>query len=186
MSATGSVALENVTFEYPGIRALDGISLEFLPGEVHAVAGENGAGKSTLLKVLAGLVTPVSGRIRIGSQVFTALRRARHLGVRSIPQEPVLAPDLSIAENVHMGRLPLHKVVDFVSHRLEEIFAICGSVSILRDGRLVGTRLVAETAQEELIRMMVGRELAVARASVHARTADPRLHVRLRGASFEL
>src|SRR2546426_10109209 len=107
MNAAVAVALENVTCEYPGIRALDGISLEFLPGEVHAVAGENGAGKSTLLKVLAGLVTPVSGCIRIGSHDFTALRRARHLGLRSIPQEPVLAPHLAIAGNEHLELLAL-------------------------------------------------------------------------------
>ena len=243
------------------MRALDSVTLGFAAGQVHAVAGENGAGKSTLLKVLAGLVVPVSGRVRVHGRTYPSVRHARQLGIRTIPQEPVLAPDLSIAENVYIGRLPrrswdridwnsamerttellvrvglphlnpgqcvrglgvgeqqliqvaralsgggeiflfdeptsslsrpemaklaeiIHalrserNVVVFVSHRLEEIFSICDSVSVLRDGRLAGTRPVSATSHDELIRMMVGRDLSFEHARESALQPDTCLRV---------
>jgi rhamnose transport system ATP-binding protein len=270
MAAEEAVALENITCEFPGVRALDSVTLGFAAGQVHAVAGENGAGKSTLLKVLAGLVVPVSGRVLVHGRSYPGVRHARQLGIRTIPQEPVLAPDLSIAENVYIGRLPRRpwgridwnsamentrgllarvglrhlepgkcvrglgmgerqliqvaralsgggetflfdeptsslsrpemaklaeiicalrserKVVVFVSHRLEEIFSICDSVSVLRDGRLVGTRPVSATSHDELIRMMVGRDLSFEHARDSAPQADTCLRVTLAGRSFEV
>ena len=70
------IALEQVTCDFPGVRALDNVSLKFLRGEVHALAGENGAGKSTVLKVLSGLTRPTGGYIRVGSQSYAHLGHA--------------------------------------------------------------------------------------------------------------
>ena len=100
------VALENVTCDFPGVRALDQVSLEFLPGHVHALAGENGAGKSTVLQILSGLTRPTRGRVRVGSGSYSYLKHAHELGIRAVPQEPVLVRDLSIAENILLGHLP--------------------------------------------------------------------------------
>jgi rhamnose transport system ATP-binding protein len=101
-----SIAVRDLTCDFPGVRALDNLNLEFRAGEIHALAGENGAGKSTLLKVLSGHVAPTQGEVVIGDQRVRQVRRALSLGIRTIPQEPILAPDLSIAENLLMGRLP--------------------------------------------------------------------------------
>ena len=97
MSGLASIAVHEVTCDFPGVRALDNLSLEFWAREIHALAGENGAGKSTLLKVLSGLVTPTRGQIIVGDERISQVRHAFSLGIRTIPQEPVLAPDLSIA-----------------------------------------------------------------------------------------
>ncbi|MCI0422688.1 MAG: sugar ABC transporter ATP-binding protein [Acidobacteria bacterium] len=106
MNPFSSIAVDQVTCDFPGVRALDSLSLEFHTGEIHALAGENGAGKSTLLKVLSGLVAPTQGQILIGDQRLLRINHPWPLGIRTIPQEPVLAPDLSLAENLLMGRLP--------------------------------------------------------------------------------
>jgi ABC-type sugar transport system ATPase subunit len=106
LSRLSSIAVEHLTCDFPGVRALNDLSLEFRAGEIHALAGENGAGKSTLLKVLAGLVVPTRGEVAIGEQRVFRVQHALSLGIRTIPQEPVLAPDLSIAENLLMGKLP--------------------------------------------------------------------------------
>jgi ABC-type sugar transport system ATPase subunit len=106
VSRLSSIAVHEVTCDFPGVRALDNLSLEFRAGEIHALAGENGAGKSTLLKVLSGLVVPTRGQIIIGDERVSQVRHALSLGIRTIPQEPILAPDLSVAENLLMGKLP--------------------------------------------------------------------------------
>jgi ABC-type sugar transport system ATPase subunit len=248
VTALSSIAVEHLTCDFPGVRALDDLSLEFRAGEIHALAGENGAGKSTLLKVLSGLVVPTRGEVVIGDQRVSQVRRAVSLGIRTIPQEPILAPDLSIAENLLMGKLPRKslrridwnivfstgqtllqkvglehlrsqspvaglgvaeqqlievarslagegnvflfdeptsslaaaevarlgeilfelrrsgKIVLYVSHRLDEIFSFCDRVSVLRDGNLVASKLVSETTPDELIRLMVGRDILKAEA----------------------
>ncbi len=82
------------------------MSIDFFKGEIGALAGENGAGKSTILKTLSGLVAPISGNIQIGSTPYRRIDRAHAAGVRLIPQEPVLVPELSVAENIFLGRLP--------------------------------------------------------------------------------
>jgi len=103
VSNAAPVILENITCDFPGVRVLDSVSLQFFPGEVHALTGENGAGKSTLMKVLSGLVTPTQGKIHIGHQSFSAIRHAIGLGIHFIPQEPVLAPDLVLPQSTVGG-----------------------------------------------------------------------------------
>ncbi|NGO76407.1 sugar ABC transporter ATP-binding protein [Streptomyces sp. YC504] len=100
--------MDGITKSFPGVRALDGVALEVLPGEVHCLLGQNGAGKSTLIKVLAGVHQPDGGEIRWqGEQV--ALRSpiaAMRLGIATIYQELDLVTHVSVAENVFLGHEP--------------------------------------------------------------------------------
>ncbi|MCC9740351.1 sugar ABC transporter ATP-binding protein [Streptomyces sp. MNU89] len=102
------LALRDVHKSFAAVRALRGVSLELLPGEAHALAGENGAGKSTLIKILAGVHRPDAGELLLDGRpvVFHGPADARHAGIAVIHQEPTLFPDLSVAENIFMGRLP--------------------------------------------------------------------------------
>jgi ABC-type sugar transport system ATPase subunit len=91
---------------YPGIRALDRVDLDFRAGEIHSIVGENGAGKSTLVRLLAGLDRPSSGAIEINGAAVR-LRNpaaARRVGVRLVPQEASLVPNLSVGRNVLLGK----------------------------------------------------------------------------------
>jgi ABC-type sugar transport system ATPase subunit len=108
LSRTLAVALSHIEKSYPGVRALRGVDLAVEAGTVHALVGENGAGKSTLLKVLTGAVVPDAGSVEIGGERIPRLtpRLARKLGVRLVSQERQIAPDLSVAENVLLGRMP--------------------------------------------------------------------------------
>jgi len=229
---------------FPGVRALDGVDFEVAAGEVHALLGENGAGKSTLLKILAGAQAADHGTIEIAGRPVTLAtpQDSQRHGVVTIYQEFTLAPNLSVAENVFIGREPgsrlfvdgralaratealtrrigldrspdtlvrqlsvaeqqmveiaralsmqsrlivmdeptsalsqaeveklFRLVADlkaegistiFVTHRLEEVFRICDRFTVLRDGRNAGAGRVAGSTVEDIIRLMVGRELA--------------------------
>ncbi|MGQ7249710.1 L-arabinose ABC transporter ATP-binding protein AraG [Halomonas sp. V046] len=100
--------VDGVTMEFPGVRALDGVSFSARAGEVHALMGENGAGKSTLLKVLSGVNQPTAGALWLGGerQVFSNARQALAQGIAIIYQELTLSPNLSVAENLLLGQLP--------------------------------------------------------------------------------
>ncbi|MEA2553782.1 MAG: ribose transport system ATP-binding protein [Fimbriimonadaceae bacterium] len=255
--------MEGVVKSFPGVLALDGVTLEVLPGEVHALMGENGAGKSTLMKILAGAYQADSGTILIdGKPVhISSPREATKLGIGIIYQEFNLVPQLSIAENIFLGREPRgvlpgwldearmereasalmanlgsnvdvrtpvsklsvamqqmveiakatsHKsrilVMDepsatltkhelenlyrlirqlkaegvsiiYISHRMDEVFSICDRITVLRDGKTVGTRPTSEVTPDELIRMMVGRTLEDNFPKVPAPFGDPVLEV---------
>jgi inositol transport system ATP-binding protein len=93
---------------FPGVQALDDAGLEVLPGEIHALLGENGAGKSTLIKILSGAQQPDSGTIEFGGQNVTMVspHDAQRRGIATIYQEFTLAPNMTIAENVFIGREP--------------------------------------------------------------------------------
>src|ERR1700744_3158145 len=93
---------------FPGVQALDNAGLEVLPGEIHALLGENGAGKSTLIKILAGAQQPDSGTIEFGGEtvVMVSPHDAQRRGIATIYQEFTLAPNMTIAENVFIGREP--------------------------------------------------------------------------------
>lgn len=108
---------EGVTKRYPGVVALAGVRLQVRPGTVHAVMGENGAGKSTLMKILAGNIQPSEGEIRVkGRPVrFHGPRDATNAGIAMIHQELLLVPDMTIAENIWIGREPLGRF-GFVDH----------------------------------------------------------------------
>jgi ribose transport system ATP-binding protein len=226
------------------VAVLQEIGFELLPGEVHAVIGENGAGKSTLMKILAGHLAPTAGGISMnGAPIrFAGPVDAERHGIVLVHQEILLAPHLTVAENLFLGRelrrglavddramnaraaeavrslgaeidpavvvaqlsiaqrqlvqiaralLVPHSVVIFdeptasltshetdallkvihdirakgigvlyVSHRLPEVKAIADRVTVLRDGRLVGTRPAAELQPLDMARMMVGRDMA--------------------------
>ncbi|MGW6743500.1 sugar ABC transporter ATP-binding protein [Streptomyces sp. NPDC055025] len=102
------LALKDVSKSFGAVRALRDVSLRLFPGEAHALAGENGAGKSTLIKTLAGVHRPDAGEVLLdgGPVVFHGPADARDAGIAVIYQEPTLFPDLSIAENIFMGRQP--------------------------------------------------------------------------------
>ena len=102
------LALESVSKSFGSVRALQGVSLELHAGEAHALAGENGAGKSTLIKTLAGVHRPDAGTVLLDGAptVFQGPAQARDAGIAVIYQEPTLFSDLSIAENIFMGRQP--------------------------------------------------------------------------------
>jgi rhamnose transport system ATP-binding protein len=238
------LALEGVSKSFGAVRALRSVSLRLYAGEAHALAGENGAGKSTLIKTLAGVHRPDEGTVLLdGAPVeFAGPAAARDAGVAVIYQEPTLFPDLTVAENIFMGRQPKralgrvdHRAVRaataglfarlgvamdpdrparglsiadqqlveiakalsfdarvlimdeptaaltgsevarlfavvrtlreqgaavlFISHRLEEVFALCQRVTTLRDGAWVASEPVDGLTEADLVERMVGRAL---------------------------
>ena len=239
------LALEDAAKSYGAVHALRHGNIALRPGEVRALVGENGAGKSTLVKLLGGVVRLDDGQMLVeGEPVdFHSPTDARDAGIAVIYQEPTLFPDLSVAENVVMGRHPLgslrridrremrrevqelldrlgvrldaerpvrglsiadQQIVEiakalsfdarvlimdeptaalsgpeverlftvvrtlrdrgaavlFISHRLEEVFALCDTVTIMRDGEVVHSATTAELTPGEVVRRMVGRELS--------------------------
>ena len=103
--------VEGITKTFPGVKALDNVSFDIRPGEVHALVGENGAGKSTLMKALAGLHKPDSGQIiyqGAPTEVAGPLD-ARQKGILLIHQELSLSPELSVAENIYLGAWPTNR-----------------------------------------------------------------------------
>lgn len=102
------VSMENISKRYPGVLALDNARFELKSGEVHALVGENGAGKSTLVKILSGIATADSGKIFLDGQEIKldGPRSAQDKGISIIHQELNLMPDLTIAQNIFIGREP--------------------------------------------------------------------------------
>lgn len=100
--------MQGIAKRFGGVRALDGVDLTVLDGEVHAIVGENGAGKSTLINILGGIVRRDRGSIRLDGEVvdFTAPMQAINAGIAIIHQELSMLPDLNVIENVFMGRMP--------------------------------------------------------------------------------
>ncbi len=239
------IEMSRISKTFGGSHALREVSLTLMPGTVHALMGENGAGKSTLMKILAGVHQPDSGDIfKNGHRIsFSNPRAALEFGISTVFQELSLLPNMSIAENMFLGREPrtrfggidrrgmrgetrdalarlgldldpnmlvselsiaqrqfveiAHgidaeadifildeptaalnaadveilnrhlralrdqgKAIVYISHRMDEIFNICDTVTILKDGRFVGTRPLSEMTPSSLISMMVGRELS--------------------------
>ncbi len=98
--------LNNITKTYPGVTALNNVTLQVKKGEVHALIGENGAGKSTLIKTCSGAVIPDSGNIVIDEKVFSSMtpKLSEQQGIAVIYQEFNLVGELSVAENIFLGR----------------------------------------------------------------------------------
>jgi rhamnose transport system ATP-binding protein len=254
--------LREASKAFGAVHALEGVSLELYGGEIHALVGENGAGKSTLVKILGGVHQPDSGALIAADGrelILAGPADARAAGISIIYQEPTLFPDLSVAENVFIGRQPRrggrridHRsmrrqtralferlgvpldpdrvarglsiaeqqiveiakalsfdarvvvmdeptaalsavevarlfgvaqslreqgaAVVFISHRLEEVFAICQRVTVLRDGRRVLSSPLAGLTPGDLVRAMVGRDIA-AREREHREPGAPVLRV---------
>lgn len=103
--------MKNITKRFGGVKALTDVSLKVEPGEIHALIGENGAGKSTLMKILSGAYQRDSGQIFIdGKEVkITNPKESKDLGVAIIYQEFMLAPDLTVAENIFIDKLSAGK-----------------------------------------------------------------------------
>jgi ribose transport system ATP-binding protein len=259
-----ALEMRNISKQYPGVRALDDVSLSVEVGEIHALLGENGAGKSTMMKILAGAQSKDSGEILLNGSVvqIDSPQKAMSLGISIIYQEFNLVPYLSAGENIYLGREPRAAIpgfVDFkklyadaqvvldklgvkidarapvntlsvagqqmveiakatskkskiivmdepsatltdhelralfrlmlqlksegvsivyISHRLEEIVEVCDRATIMRDGHHVATKAVKDLTREEIIRLMVGRELKDAIPKVPAPLGDVALEVK--------
>jgi simple sugar transport system ATP-binding protein len=238
-----------------GLKALDGVDFSVCKGEIHALLGENGAGKSTLIKVLTGVHKADSGAIELNGEAV-AVRdpmHAQQLGIGTVYQEVNLLPNLTVAENLYIGRQPkrfglvdtrtmqkqarsllaqydieidvgaqlssfsiavqqlvaIARAVDmsgsvlildeptasldshevellfgvmrklrdrglgivFITHFLDQVYAVSDRITVLRNGKLVGTRQTNDLTKVDLVSMMLGRTLAA--ATEHGRRAVP-------------
>jgi D-xylose transport system ATP-binding protein len=235
--------MREITKTFPGVRALDGVTFDLYEGEIHALVGENGAGKSTLMKILGGVYPEYGGEIRIQGQVqrFGNVRDAEAAGIAIVYQELSLIKDMTVGENIFLGREPrrfgvvlwdelysrakrllddlslnidprtpvrnlgigqqqlveiakalshegrilvldeptaaltdaevetLVRILNqlrergigmvYISHKLEEVFRLADRITVLRDGRTVGTEATTSLTQARIISMMVGREV---------------------------
>ena len=156
-AATPLLQMRGISKQFPGVRALDDVNLSVLPGEIHALLGENGAGKSTLLKILSGAERPDTGTITFAGQdtVITSPHHAQSLGIVTIYQEFTLAPNMTIAENVFIGREPGPGV--FVSWRKmqDETHALIRRIGLeVSPMRLVRDLSVAEQQMVEIARAL--------------------------------
>ncbi len=149
------VEARNISKRFPGVVALDNVSLKFLPGEVHAVVGENGAGKSTLMKILAGAYIPDSGDIYLkGEKVsFSHPQVAQSKGISIIYQDFNLLPDRTVAYNIFLGReFTKFGFIDVrqMNKEAEKIFQEIGIEQMISPTTLVGDLSVAEQQLVEI------------------------------------
>ena len=157
MSETSPVLqLTGISKRFGAVQALTDVDLALFANEVHALVGENGAGKSTLVKILAGIHHPDAGRIQLSGEdlVLSGPAAARDLGIAVIHQHPNLFPDLTVAENVFVGRLPRNGVrgVDWgelnrTAQRLFENLGVKQSVSVPVRGLSVADQQLVEIAK---------------------------------------
>jgi ribose transport system ATP-binding protein len=273
------VAMSDIRKSFPGVQALKGVTFGLHKGEIHGLVGENGAGKSTLVKILTGVLSSDSGSISLyGNRVaIESPRQAQQLGISIIHQELSVLPNLTVGQNIYLGREPrkflpfwidwktLYRMAQeqlqrlnvpissrtpvaelsvaqrqmvevaralslaagvivmdeptsaltereieslfslmrslkqqgisiiFISHKLEEIVQIADRITVLRDGSLVGSAPVGDLTPNQIVTMMVGRELGemypkqeVVRQEVVLSARNLRRGKDLRGVSFEL
>jgi len=147
--------------EYPGTLALNDVSVRFDGGRIHALIGKNGAGKSTFVKILAGAIRPTSGDIRINGRpiAFSSPREALHQGIATVHQELSLVPELTLAENIMLGRLPTRKGTGGMLVDWDATYAMAGKVletlNVRLDVRLPARALgVAHQQVVEIARAM--------------------------------
>ena len=151
------VRLRGVSKEFPGVLAVNGVDLEILPGEVHAVAGENGAGKSTLMKLLSQVERPTAGEMEISGETvsFRGPGHAQSLGVAMVYQEFALAPHLSVAENLFLGREPARAGLINRGREKEEAIELLRRVGLEVDpARLVSSLTVAQQQRVEIAKAL--------------------------------
>ncbi len=149
------LTVREITKSFPGVLALDNVSVDFYPGEVHAVVGENGAGKSTLMKVIAGAYTADSGQIQFaGERVeFDHPQEAQQAGISIIYQEFNLLPERTVAENIFLGREPTRfGVVDKKKMEADtiEVLKQLEAEDIISPNAPLGTLSVAEQQAVEI------------------------------------
>ena len=252
------LSVETISKAYPGVQALQDVTFTVEAGTIHAIMGENGAGKSTLMQVIAGAHPPTSGKLVFDGKELqlSGTKDAARQGIAIVFQELMLAPNMTIAENIFLGvepraggvfvdrasllakahdamarlgidldpdtrlgsltiaqqqlieickalvheprllildeptsslsesdALTLFRVVHelkargvtilYISHRMREVFDNCDTVTVLRDGRHVRTQRLAETSPEEVVRLMVGRDLAEVQRIAPVREGRP-------------
>jgi len=136
----GEVTLKfkNITKVFPGVRALDDVSLDFRKGEVHALVGENGAGKSTLIKILTGAHEPTSGTIEVFGEEYNHLipHEAIKMGISAIYQEFNLVPFLTVAENIFYGREVKKGIFIDKKYMNKETTKLCHEMEIELDPKI--------------------------------------------------
>ncbi|WP_108462145.1 sugar ABC transporter ATP-binding protein [Devosia naphthalenivorans] len=117
------LTLSGISKSFPGVRALNDVSLELYPGEVTALIGENGAGKSTLVKTMTGIYQPDAGEIRVAGKIVTlpTAHSASAVGITAIHQETVLFDEMTVAENIYLGHAPRNRfgMIDWRKMRAE-------------------------------------------------------------------
>ena len=266
---TAKLAITGTSKAFPGVQALDDVSLTLEPGSIHALLGENGAGKSTLIKIITGVHRPDAGTMALDGEAvqFASPRESIARGISAVHQERNLIPRFSVAENIMLERLPAHAgIVDyrevreaarrfmaplgldidpetpvrnlsvarmqlveiakalsldarllvldeptasitphetetlfrllrelrdkgvailFVSHKLDEVFQLCDSVTVLRDGRnACASRPLEGLDRASVVRLMIGRDEQPVRRTERTATGAPVLA--LRGVATEL
>ncbi|HLV98649.1 MAG TPA: sugar ABC transporter ATP-binding protein [Ktedonobacterales bacterium] len=151
------IQLVNISKKFPGVLAVNTVSLDIFPGEVHVVAGENGAGKSTLMKLLSQVERPTSGTVVLNGQEvhFVNPQHAQRLGISMVYQEFALAPHLTIAQNIVLGRESTR--FGAINHRaeVEQARQLLQRVGLHIDPkRLVSTLSVAEQQMVEIAKAL--------------------------------
>ena len=241
MKESALLEMRNIHKSFPGVRALQGVDFTLRKGEVHALMGENGAGKSTLIKVLTGVYEKDEGQISLEGSVATirSPQDAQKVGISTVYQEITLCPNLSVAENIFIGRtksvyqnwkkmnadtekilqsldipakatqqlescsiavqqmIAIARAVDmdckvlildeptssldeqevaklfklmrelkakgvgiiFVTHFLDQLYEVCDTITVMRDGKLVGEYPIKDLPRVQLVSKMLGKEL---------------------------
>jgi ribose transport system ATP-binding protein len=162
-----AVELIGLTKSFPGVRALNGVSLAVRKGEVHALVGENGAGKSTLLKILSGAVIPDSGHIRKnGKEIkITSPTEAHRLGISLVYQELQQVPELSVAQNIFLAREPTYLSGLIVDKRESEreALALLKYIGVDLDVRVPIKSLgIADRQMIEIAKALLGQSDVIA------------------------
>lgn len=152
---TPLLEVKNIHKRFPGVYALNDVSLQFMPGEVHAVVGENGAGKSTLMKIMAGAYTPDEGEIYLdGEKVsFSHPKQAQEKGISIIYQEFNLLPERTVASNIFLGREPSTMgVVDInkMNKKALDVLKEIGMESVISPTAIASSLSVAEQQLVEI------------------------------------
>ncbi|MEJ2412236.1 MAG: sugar ABC transporter ATP-binding protein [Anaerolineales bacterium] len=149
------IEVRNISKVFPGVKALDQVSMKFFPGEVHAVVGENGAGKSTLMKIMAGAYKPDEGTILFNGErvTFNHPAEAQSLGVGIIYQEFNLLPERTVAQNIYLGREPgKFGVINLreLNQQTENVLKELGVQDMISPTSMVSTLSVAEQQLVEI------------------------------------
>ena len=150
--ASGPVlAMRHIAKRFGATQALEDVSLELFPGEVHALLGENGAGKSTLIKIITGVYQPDRGEIQLDGKpvAISSAAEAQRLGIAAIYQEPLLFPDLNVAENIFISHQDRGRIVGW-RKMFRDAEAILAELGVAIDGRSAarGLTLAAQQSVE--------------------------------------